>query len=103
MPSTRACGSSPVTSERGEPLLSIQDLHVTFRTRTESVRAVDGVSFDVYAGETLGVVGESGSGKSVTMLSVLRLIPPSTRVVTSGQVLFGGKDLLRVSKGEIRR
>jgi oligopeptide/dipeptide ABC transporter ATP-binding protein len=92
-----------VTSERGEPLLSIQDLHVTFRTRTESVRAVDGVSFDVYPGETLGVVGESGSGKSVTMLSVLRLIPPSTRVVTSGQVRFGGQDLLRASNREIRR
>jgi oligopeptide transport system ATP-binding protein len=86
-----------------EPLLSIRDLRVTFRTRTESVRAVDGVSFDVYPGETLGVVGESGSGKSVTMLSVLRLIPPSSRVVTSGQVLFGGKDLLQASKREIRR
>ena len=85
-----------------EPLLSIRDLHVTFRTRSESVRAVDGVSFDVYAGETLGVVGESGAGKSVTMLSVLRLIPPSTRVVTSGRVLFRGKDLLQASKREIR-
>jgi len=89
--------------ERGEPLLSIRDLRITFRTRTESVRAVDGVSFDVYPGETLGVVGESGSGKSVTMLSVLRLIPPSTRVATSGQVLFGGKDLLLASKREIRQ
>jgi oligopeptide transport system ATP-binding protein len=86
-----------------EPLLSIRDLRVTFRTRAESVRAVDGVSFDVYPGETLGVVGESGSGKSVTMQSVLRLIPPSSRVVTSGQVLFGGKDLLQASKREIRR
>ena len=85
-----------------DPLLSIRDLHVTFRTRSESVRAVDGVSFDVYAGETLGVVGESGAGKSVTMLSLLRLIPPSTRVVTSGEVLFRGKDLLRASKREIR-
>ncbi len=92
-----------MTSERGEPLLSIQDLHITFRTRTESVRAVDGVSFDVYPGETLGVVGESGSGKSVTMQSVLRLTPPSSRVVTSGRVLFGGKDLLQASKREIRR
>jgi oligopeptide/dipeptide ABC transporter ATP-binding protein len=85
-----------------EPLLSIRDLHVTFRSRSESVRAVDGVSFDVYAGETLGVVGESGAGKSVTMLSLLRLIPPSTRVVVSGQVLFRGKDLLQASKRQIR-
>ena len=88
--------------ERSEPLLSIKDLRVTFRTRSESVHAVDGVSFDVYPGETLGVVGESGSGKSVTMLSVLRLIPSSTRVLTSGRVLFDGKDLLQVSKREIR-
>jgi len=86
-----------------EPLLSIRDLRVTFRTHAESVRAVDGVSFDVYPGETLGVVGESGAGKSVTMLSLLRLIPPSSRVVTSGQVMFGGKDLLQASKREIRR
>jgi oligopeptide/dipeptide ABC transporter ATP-binding protein len=91
-----------MTGERGEPLLSIRDLRITFRTRTESVRAVDGVSFDVYPGETLGVVGESGSGKSVTMLSVLRLIPPSSRVMTSGQVLFEGKDLLQASGREIR-
>ncbi len=85
------------------PLLSIQDLHIAFRTRTESVRAVDGVSFDVHPGETLGVVGESGSGKSVTMLSVLRLIPPSTRLVTSGRVEFDGKDLLQASMREIRQ
>jgi len=103
MRSTRAFGSSRVPGEHREPLLSIKDLRVTFRTRTESVRAVDGVSFDVYPGETLGVVGESGSGKSVTMLSVLRLIPPSSRVETSGQVLFGGQDLLQASKREIRR
>ena len=89
--------------EHHDPLLSIRDLRVTFRTRTESVRAVDGVSFDVYPGETLGVVGESGSGKSVTMLSVLRLIPPSSRVETSGQVVFDGQDLLQASKREIRR
>ncbi|MGE5115088.1 MAG: ABC transporter ATP-binding protein [Betaproteobacteria bacterium] len=92
-----------MTGQHHEPLLSIRDLRVTFRTRTESVHAVDGVSFDVHAGETLGVVGESGSGKSVTMLSVLGLIPPSSRVETSGQVLFRGRDLLRASKREIRR
>ncbi|MGH8821959.1 MAG: ABC transporter ATP-binding protein [Rhodoferax sp.] len=88
--------------ERDAPLLSIRDLRITFRTRTESVHAVDGVSFDVYRGETLGVVGESGCGKSVTMLSVLRLIPPSTRVETSGQILFDGKNLLQASKRDIR-
>ncbi|HEU5008257.1 MAG TPA: ABC transporter ATP-binding protein [Jatrophihabitantaceae bacterium] len=86
-----------------EPLLSIKDLSVSFRTRTEVVKAVDGVSFDVYPGETLGVVGESGSGKSVTMLSVLRLLPNTARVVTSGQVLLRGTDMLRASKSELRR
>ena len=86
-----------------EPLLSIKDLSVTFRTRSYAVRAVDQVSFDVYPGETLGVVGESGSGKSVTMLSVLRLLPHTARVVTSGQALFQGKDMLRASNRELRR
>ncbi len=86
-----------------DPLLSIRDLKVTFRSRSESVRAVDGVSFDVYPGETVGVVGESGSGKSVTMLSILRLLPRTSRVVTSGEVLFQGRDILRASQRELRR
>lgn len=86
-----------------EPLLSIENLSVTFRGRNESVRAVDGVSFEVYAGETLGVVGESGSGKSVTMLSALRLLPRTSRVVTTGQVRLRGQDVLRASKRELRR
>ena len=90
-------------SEREAPLLSIRDLRITFATRSEAVRAVDGVSFDVQRGETLGVVGESGSGKSVTMLSALRLIPQSARVLTSGQVLFEGRVLLQASTREIRR
>ncbi|TWP38538.1 ABC transporter ATP-binding protein [Leekyejoonella antrihumi] len=86
-----------------EPLLSIEDLTVTFRTRSESVRAVDGVSFEVYPGETVGVVGESGSGKSVTMLSMLRLLPRTSRVITSGRALLNGKDMLRASRRELRR
>lgn len=85
-----------------EPILSIQDLRVTFRSRSESVHAVDGVSFDVYPGETVGVVGESGSGKSVTMLSILQLLPQTSRVVTSGRVLFQGKDVLKASQRELR-
>ena len=86
-----------------EPILSIQDLRVTFRSRSESVHAVDGVSFDVYPGETVGVVGESGSGKSVTMLSILQLLPRTSRVVTSGRVLFQGKDVLKASQRQLRR
>lgn len=86
-----------------EPLLAINDLAVSFHTRSETVRAVDGVSFEVYPGETVGIVGESGSGKSVTMLSAMRLLPSTARVKTSGQVLFQGQDMLTASKRELRR
>lgn len=86
-----------------EPLMAIKDLSVSFRTRSETVRAVDGVNFEIYPGETLGIVGESGSGKSVTMLSAMRLLPTTARVVTSGQVLFQGQDILRASKRQLRR
>ena len=85
-----------------EPVLSIKDLSVTFRTHSSLVRAVDKVSFDVYPGETLGVVGESGSGKSVTMLSLLGLIPQTQRLETSGEAVFKGRDLLRLPHKELR-
>lgn len=101
MRSTQACATE--MDVMIEPLLSIEDLTVSFRTRSESVRAVNGVSFEVYPGETVGVVGESGSGKSVTMLSMLRLLPRTSRVVTSGRVLLGGKDILKASRRELRR
>ena len=85
-----------------EPLLSVRDLTVSFRTQRGLVRAVDSVSFEVTAGETLAIVGESGSGKSVTALSLLRLIPDPPGRIERGEVLFGGRDLLRVSDEEIR-
>ncbi len=85
-----------------EPVLSVRDLSVSFRTHTSVVRAVDGVSFDVYPGETLGIVGESGSGKSVSMLSILRLIPESKRLLRSGSALFNGRDLLQMPGRELR-
>jgi oligopeptide/dipeptide ABC transporter ATP-binding protein len=85
-----------------EPVLSIKDLSVTFRTHSSVVRAVDKVSFDVYPGETVGVVGESGSGKSVTMLRLLGLIAQSRSLDTSGEALFNGRDLLRLSPKELR-
>jgi oligopeptide transport system ATP-binding protein len=84
-----------------ESLLSVKDLKVVFDLDGRAARAVDGVSFDLAAGEVLGVVGESGCGKSVTALSIMRLVAePPGRV--SGQVFFGGKDLLKIPEREMR-
>lgn len=87
---------------RQEPLLSILHLRTRFHVYEGMVTAVDGISFDVYRGETLGVVGESGCGKSVTALSILRLLasPPAA---IQGNILFEGMDLLNLSLDEIRK
>jgi len=82
------------------PLLDVQDLTVVF-DGARQVTAVDRVSLQIAAGETLGVVGESGSGKSVTAFSILRLVQPPGRIV-SGRVMFEGRDLLRLSEPEMR-
>ncbi len=83
------------------PLLSVRNLETHFATDDGLVKAVDGVSFDVLPGETLGIVGESGSGKSITALSILRLISRPGRIV-GGQVLFQGHDLAQYSENEMR-
>jgi peptide/nickel transport system ATP-binding protein len=85
------------------PLLAIDDLRTHFFTRDGVVRAVDGVSFGVGAGETLAVVGESGCGKSVTALSILRLVPSPPGRIVGGAIRFEGTDLLTVSEAEMRR
>jgi oligopeptide/dipeptide ABC transporter ATP-binding protein len=85
-----------------EPVLSIRDLSVEFDTDDGVVHAVTDVSYDVYPGETLGIVGESGSGKSVSMLSVLGLIPQPPGRVVSGTATFKGRDLLKLSKRALR-
>jgi oligopeptide transport system ATP-binding protein len=85
-----------------ELLLEVQELETQFRTPDGTVHAVNGVSFGLKEGETLGVVGESGCGKSVTMLSVLRLIPSPPGKVTAGKALYRGQDLLKMSDEEIR-
>ena len=85
------------------PVLEVDDLHTQFFTRDGVVRAVDGVSFRIAAGETLSIVGESGCGKSVTALSVMRLIPPTSGRIVSGAVRFGGQDLTSLSEAEMRR
>jgi ABC-type dipeptide/oligopeptide/nickel transport system ATPase component len=84
------------------PLLDVQDLTVVFEGARAPVRAVDQVSFQIAAGETLGLVGESGSGKSVTAFSILRLIQPPGRIA-GGRVLFEGRDLLTLPEPEMRQ
>src|SRR3984957_14189547 len=88
--------------EAVQPLLQINDLHTEFRTGAGVVRAVDGVSYSVDAGETVAVVGESGSGKSVTALSVLRLIPNPPGLITAGSVVFAGRELLTLPEPRMR-
>jgi peptide/nickel transport system ATP-binding protein len=88
--------------ERGEaPILRVSDLRTWFLTDAGPVRAVDGVSFDVFAGETLGIVGESGSGKSVCAKSIMRLLDEPARIV-GGSITFRGRDLATLDKEAIR-
>jgi len=84
------------------PVLSVHDLTVAFATRRGTARVVNGVSYDVAAGETVAIVGESGSGKSVSSLALLGLLPQPPATVT-GTVVFDGRDLLRVPREELRR
>ncbi len=84
------------------PVLDVKGLKTVFRTRGGEVHAVNSVSFDLKPGELLGVVGESGSGKSVTMMSLIGLLPSPPADVREGQVLFGGEDLLKCSPEHLR-
>ena len=86
-----------------EPILSIQDLVVDFKTEDGVVHAVDGVSYELYPGEILGIVGESGSGKSVSTLALLGLIPMPPGKIVRGTAMFRGRDLLRLKKKELRK
>ena len=83
------------------PLLEVNDLRTHFFTREGVVRAVDGISFAVEKGKTLGIVGESGCGKSVTALSIMGLIPKPPAKIVSGEVLFEGRDLTKLSEHEL--
>jgi peptide/nickel transport system ATP-binding protein len=84
-------------------ILQVHDLHTQFNTLDGVVRAVDGVSFELARGETLGIVGESGCGKSVTALSILRLIPAETGRIASGSIRFEGEELTALSEEAMKR
>ncbi len=85
-----------------QPVLDVRGLKTVFRTRAGEVHAVNSVSFDLRPGELLGVVGESGSGKSVTMMSLIGLLPSPPADVRAGEVLLDGRDILKVSQDELR-
>ena len=86
-----------------DTILQVKNLRTYFNTDEGIVKAVDGVSFDLRKGETLGIVGESGSGKSVTNLSVINMIPSPPGRIAGGEILYHGNDMLKMSKKEIRQ
>jgi oligopeptide transport system ATP-binding protein len=97
MPETTPRGSA------GSPLLSVEDLRVEFRTGSGVVNAVNGISYDLAEGETLAILGESGSGKSVSAQAIMGILDSPPAHITSGNIWFGGRDLLALSAEEQRR
>jgi oligopeptide/dipeptide ABC transporter ATP-binding protein len=93
----------PIAAPPGRPLLEVRDLRTYFHVMDGVVKAVDGISFSIMPGETLGIVGESGCGKSVTSLSIMRLhdMPPAE--IPTGEIIFEGRDLLQLGEDEMRR
>jgi len=86
-----------------EKLIDVNNLRTYFHTEEGTVKAVDGVSFEIYPGETLGIVGESGCGKSVTSLSIMRLIESPPGKIEEGEILFDGKDLTELNQNQMRK
>jgi oligopeptide transport system ATP-binding protein len=86
-----------------DPLLQVRDLEVQFQTIEGTVHAVNGISYDLDTGETLGIVGESGCGKSVSVLSVLQLIPEPPGKIAGGEVIYRNEDLLKMEKNDIQK
>jgi len=86
-----------------EKIVEVKNLELSFHTFAGEVKAIQGVNFEVYKGETLAIVGESGSGKSVTTKSIMRLLPKSSTEYKKGEILFGGKDLLKISEKEMQK
>jgi ABC-type dipeptide/oligopeptide/nickel transport system ATPase component len=92
-----------MTRHIGDVVLEVEDLHTYFFTRMGVVKAVDGVSFSLRQGETLGIVGESGCGKTMTALSLLRLVPKPAARIVQGKILLQGENLLDKSENEMRQ
>ena len=101
IPDALTLSSAP--AEEVAAILKVEDLRVRFHTQAATVFAVNGVSFELFPGETLGIVGESGSGKSVSMLSILQLIAIPPGQILSGQALFDGVDLIHLPDSDIRK
>ncbi len=93
---------TPAAPGAGAPLLEVKDLRMHIFVRRGEVKAVDGVNFSVRRGESLGIVGESGSGKSMTLLSVMQVLPQPGGRIVGGQILFEGEDLLRKTARQMR-
>jgi oligopeptide transport system ATP-binding protein len=91
-----------MTASSNGNVLSVKDLRTYFETEDGTVKAVDGISFELKQGETLGIVGESGSGKSVANLSLMRLIPNPPGKIVSGSIMFDGRDMLELTAREVR-
>ena len=89
-------------SSARDAIVEVDDLKVWFANRDGMVRAVDGVSFDLLRGETLGIVGESGCGKSVTAMTLLQLIPSPPSVIAGGAIRYNGEDLLKFDEARMR-
>jgi len=88
---------------QGEVILEVNDLRTYIYTRTSVVKAVDGISFSLRQGETLGIVGESGCGKTMTALSLLQLVPKPAGRIVGGEILLHGEDLVQKNEDEMRR
>jgi oligopeptide transport system ATP-binding protein len=86
-----------------KPILEVTDLHVTFRSEHQEVKAIRGVDFTIHEGEVVAFVGESGSGKSVTFQSIMRLLPTPPANIDKGQILYNGRNLTKVSESEMQK
>ena len=95
--------STPAEAPAQRKVLEVEDIRTRFHTRDGTVHAVNGISFDLSEGELLGVVGESGSGKSVTMMSLLKLLPMPPAEIVSGHARLDGEDLIGLDPDELRR